>query len=712
MPTWAAERRGELILRPCPDCEGTSVSLYGRGVAEVIDAVPRYLGFGEVPPGERKTLTVRLSNFGDASTSLVSAALLHAPGMPFELGAITLPRSLEPNESLELAVTFAPAHVVEATGTLRLQAGASVVDVELAGRCLPVLLAAAPASLDFGAVSKGTSTTRTVLIHRLGQQAATVTSLAIEGAGVFTATNGRELPAEVGEPLEVAVVFAPTADGPLASELVVRSDPGPQMLRVPLSGRGFDGPPCELAIVPNALRFGLVPTGEVRRREVLIENVGATACPIWDLARDPSGDSDFMLVEPASTEALLAAGESLRAVIEFTPAEPRLVPQGTALTFSAHPASRPPVRVPITGHGTALRVLADPDPLDFGRVPIGGRALRSLDVRNEGERMVRIEAIELAGGDSAAFGLEFLPPVGYSLAPGAAFSVPAIFTPAATGRHRAELAIWIEDQGEPVLAGFVGEGVEEPCGEACRPQASCPGDRIVHIHEAVELRGAGIDADGGPLTCAWAVVAAPVGSAPEIEVLDGCVARFRPDVVGRYRVELSVSDGTGERSACDLTVEAVPLPPLWIETVWSGDDDVDVHLFHPGAGDPGTAAAWFHPVYDCHFSNLAPYWDGASRDDDPFLDRDDRTGRGPEIVYIGSPNTEHDYVVGAHWFQSANGNPSQVVRTRIYCGGVLVAELETALEGPGLATVIGAIRYTSTETCTFTPDGRVLGVDP
>ena len=79
------------------------------------------------------------------------------------------------------------------------------------------------------------------------------------------------------------------------------------------------------------------------------------------------------------------------------------------------------------------------------------------------------------------------------------------------------------------------------------------------------------------------------------------------------------------------------------------DGRLDLHLFHPDAGDVLNPATWFNLPYDCYYSNANPYWDSLARGDDPFLDRDDESGTGPENIRIDSPSTTHPYEIGADW---------------------------------------------------------------
>lgn len=99
------------------------------------------------------------------------------------------------------------------------------------------------------------------------------------------------------------------------------------------------------------------------------------------------------------------------------------------------------------------------------------------------------------------------------------------------------------------------------------PIPNAGGDRQASLGRAVALDGSGSsDPDGlpGPLTYGWTLLAVPDGSAlgaDAIQPAAGVRASFTPDVVGAYRVRLTVSDGadTGTTSVTLTVVDNLPI---------------------------------------------------------------------------------------------------------------------------------------------------------
>lgn len=82
-----------------------------------------------------------------------------------------------------------------------------------------------------------------------------------------------------------------------------------------------------------------------------------------------------------------------------------------------------------------------------------------------------------------------------------------------------------------------------PSTNNTRPVADAGTDLSVPVGMAVTLDGsASMDGDGDPLSFAWSIVEAPVGSTATLSANDVAQPQLIPDVQGRYAVELIVND--------------------------------------------------------------------------------------------------------------------------------------------------------------------------
>ena len=83
----------------------------------------------------------------------------------------------------------------------------------------------------------------------------------------------------------------------------------------------------------------------------------------------------------------------------------------------------------------------------------------------------------------------------------------------------------------------------------------------------------------------WTLSAAPDGNAVALSSRTGQATSLTPQLPGIYRVELSVQNDLGLRSAepCVIELSATPDEDLWVEMFWShSDEDMDLHLLRPG----------------------------------------------------------------------------------------------------------------------------------
>jgi hypothetical protein len=702
VPPQAMPFGGKILVSPCPSCEPYRVEIRGRGVAVDYEVAPRTLDFGTVVLGETRRETLRIIARGRLDVSVNELRLLQPPGGPFTLEERPeLPAVIRPGTALDLDFVFAPTATGDAAATLRLQLGSDVVDVPVSGSAVDLTLLASPAAVDFGVIARGAEATTTVVIAATGSFAPQVDVRIDDTSGHFTATPRRTLPASLATPLEVDVTFHGAAVGPHATDLrVIVYEPEMRLL-VPLRGHVLDAPPCTLEFGPAELRFGTVRAGVAHRRSITLRNAGPTDCPVWGFGFAPGGSTRFSLPETSPDLQLLAPGAGLEVPVEYLAPEPSAGIERAVLRFFASPPDAPPKVVPVSAAATGWDLALVPAALAFGPVPLGAAPLGQVVLENRSGLPARVEDASVSGEGFAPVSPPALPA---TAVPGHTLAFPVTFSPTGVGHHTGLLEVWLDGLPEALLADLSGTGTLDPCGDACLvPDAACSAPLRAYARTEVELRGVATAPGELVPTCAWSLLEVPPTSAAAIPDPAACVASFVPDLPGRYRAELTVSLPDRDPATCVVETTVEPLPPLWIETSWDVEADVDLHLFHPDAGDPALPETWFDEAYDCFFGNMSPFWDGPGRDDDPLLDRDD-AGVGPERISIARPALDHSYTVGVHYFRRAN-LPAVEAVTRIYCGGEPAGELATPLDLPGQGVVVGEVRFTSPTECTFTPDG-------
>ena len=193
---------------------------------------------------------------------------------------------------------------------------------------------------------------------------------------------------------------------------------------------GF-GRPSAGAITGTATDFGTIRVGRTG-------SATATITATQDVTiTGVTADAPFT-VTPPSLPTSLTTGQTLTVPVAFTPTTWGAA--SGALTFTTDAGS-----FAFDLHGTGVRpgLGASPPSLDFGELPVGGRATQNVNIVNTG---TTDETITGATGPTGSFSSTGLPAAGTVLAPGASVSIPVTAAPRRTGALASSLTV-TSDQG-------------------------------------------------------------------------------------------------------------------------------------------------------------------------------------------------------------------------------------------------------------------------
>nr|BAL59251.1 hypothetical conserved protein [Candidatus Acetothermum autotrophicum] len=131
------------------------------------------------------------------------------------------------------------------------------------------------------------------------------------------------------------------------------------------------------------------------------------------------------------------------------------------------------------------------------------------------------------------------------------------------------------DSGEAYI--FFGSRFGPPKPPNQPPIANAGPDQTVTVGTLVTLDGSkSSDPDGDPLTFSWSIISQPEGSTATLTDADKAQAKFTPDVVGDYIIELVVTDPDGATGSDQVKVTAQPPPPTRRKGDVDNDGDVDI----------------------------------------------------------------------------------------------------------------------------------------
>jgi hypothetical protein len=228
----------------------------GGGVAQ-LSSNPTNLSFGTVTVGTNSALPVIVTNTGTASATVSQYS---ASGVGFTISGPTMPFSLAPGQSTSVTVSFAPSTVGSATGTASVVSNASnsPTNISLIGTGGTAVgqLAASPASLNFGTVTVGTSTTLPVALSNTGTGSLTISQAGISGAGLSLSGLPLPLALSPGEGTSFKVVFAPTVAGVVSGTASLTSNASNSSVTVAIAATGGNQHSVSLSWTDTSLVAG------------------------------------------------------------------------------------------------------------------------------------------------------------------------------------------------------------------------------------------------------------------------------------------------------------------------------------------------------------------------------------------------------------------------------------------------------------------------
>uniref|UniRef100_UPI00373FCB69 choice-of-anchor D domain-containing protein n=1 Tax=Halogeometricum limi TaxID=555875 RepID=UPI00373FCB69 len=433
------------------------------------------VSFGDVVLGDGVTEMLELTNTsGDVSVE-IQGVTLDPPAMSTDYSTdfdSATGITLGPKETAEIAVRFEPSAENDRDATVLVTHDASYpegpYEVELEGRGVG-RLELSPAELSFRTVVVGSSDELEVtLSNRSGEESVTiqdVTSSDTEFTTDFDASNPVTLGTD-DEPHVLTVTFTPdsAADDKTATLTFDVDDESGTDVTVDVTGRGVD------AETDGALEADGSAPGEVDFSDVELEASETLTVRVYNTDDDTDEDvasvemelttaeeGEFELTEEPSSFTI-GAMEHRDFVVRFTPAaagarEAELVLKDDS---DADIAS-----FTVTGSGVEpgdvqtgpASVSVEAGELDFGLVPVGSRARRSVVLVHGGDADTDAVTVEeVTSGNADVFGVlhdfdaDADGPI--ALAPGESARIGVVYEPPDESEHTATLTVTLTGAAE------------------------------------------------------------------------------------------------------------------------------------------------------------------------------------------------------------------------------------------------------------------------
>ena len=314
VPQSEGDRSGVLRLATSdPQAAEVAIPLAGRGQISPprIELINGDIDFGSVPIGGTVRGHLLLWNRG-GQPGVVEVAVAADEGVEFGLEQHSV--LVQPKASAQVALSFSPKEAGPRQAILHVEAGAERQTVRLQG--VGQFFALSPATIDFGRVAVGESSSRVVEIANVGNADFEIHQLRSTSSEftVHTSIDADSkflLPAHSQRTLPLHVAFDPSARGAISGTLRLDGLGAHEMMALDILLKG-NGVAAEIEVNPaGVVDFGYAVLGEQAERTFVATNVGDTVLQV-----EAHSQSEEAHVTPA--QFALAPGESVRLTLFFT----------------------------------------------------------------------------------------------------------------------------------------------------------------------------------------------------------------------------------------------------------------------------------------------------------------------------------------------------------------------------------------------------------
>ncbi len=297
-----------------PQAATVAIPLAGRGQISPprIEILHGDIDLGSVPIGGSVRGHLLLWNRG-GQPGVVEVSVVADEGVEFGLEQHSV--LVQPRASAQVGLSFSPKEAGPRQATLHVEAEAERQTVRLQG--IGQFFALSPATVDFGRVAVGESSSRVVEIANVGNADFEIhqlrsTSAAFTAHTPIDADNKFLLPAHRQRTLPLHVAFSPSARGAISGTLRLDGLGVNEMMTLDILLKG-NGVAAEIELHPaGSVDFGYVALGEQVERTFVATNVGDTVLQV-----EAHPQSKEAHVSPA--QFALAPGESARLKFFFAP---------------------------------------------------------------------------------------------------------------------------------------------------------------------------------------------------------------------------------------------------------------------------------------------------------------------------------------------------------------------------------------------------------
>jgi hypothetical protein len=467
-PVRVGVKKIALSVETCEGCPDQVVTIQAEALDRAVVAEPEAIDFGPVPVDLEEHRVARVHNIS-TETMVVHGASLATGTDPSFVRAAAPGFTLAPNQVRELDVGFNATHLGEATGALSFQVQSvrnPTTDVPLRGHGGSAELCVSPPNQDFGLKPVGSKNLLIVHVRNCGSIPLQLLDAAYDPTGAhnnqFSLGQTAPFPQTlgVGEATQVRAFYEPTRTGDAKAVLVLKSNAySGQIVRLPLSGRAEQFPPCQIAVTPTVVDFGNIAPGRGAVLGIKVRNSGGDLCAVKNIRLGSDAGGSFKLPGGTLDGAILNPGDAFSFQVSFTAPPAGGDFAGRVVMEVADPA-KPVFEVPLVASSENSCLVPSPHFVDFGAaLPICPPAPRTVFFTNQCSATVDLSAVTVGPGttDGEFIVSPALTDLPRTLASGESYGVGLEYRAQVLGQNYSPLFATVPGLRRPVMVPLLGE---------------------------------------------------------------------------------------------------------------------------------------------------------------------------------------------------------------------------------------------------------------
>lgn len=315
-------------------------------------------------------------------------------------------------------------------------------------------LAASPANASFASVIAGASSSQAITVSNSGSANATISNVAVSGAGFSTTGLNLPLVIAAGQSTTFNVTFAPatTASGSVGGSIALTSDASNKLLTIPASASVVAAARL-LAASPQSASFPNVAAGSTTSQTITLTNSGNSSTTLFSISVSGTGFGTSGVTLPL----VIAAGQSSTFNITFAAGAAATSGNLNGSISLTSDASVSTLMIPAAASViAATRLLTvNPTSINFGNVTVGTNNSLAGTLTNNGNSNVTISGMVVngAGFGVSGFGANTI------LTPNQSAGFNATFAPAVTGNAAGTISV-ASNATNPITISIIGTGVQ------------------------------------------------------------------------------------------------------------------------------------------------------------------------------------------------------------------------------------------------------------